>query len=371
MPSESKNRIRVLLVSHTLDRGGLEEAVFSTAQGLDKALFDVHVAFFVGGDVATRLARVPGVQSVLIGAPGHAARLLALTSLAREIRPQILHNHYCWHGLPAGVLAGARRVETVHNQYSWLNSVQRTAYGLSCRLAHRMIAVSESVRAYTIERFPATVHKRWDVIHNGINPERYRRSGVPDLRSGLGLKPEHVVVGFSGRLEEEKGVRLLMDAAAIFQKSHSQIRILIVGSGSLNAQLRDSAAARGLTNVIFTGYRNDIARLYSVFDIQVLPSLYEGLPLALLEGMAAGCPVVAFKVGGIPEAVDDGVHGYLVEPGSVIALAECVGRLAVDPERRMAMGRAAEARIAGTFSAGGMITRIQNVYLDLVRRVPQ
>jgi glycosyltransferase involved in cell wall biosynthesis len=369
MPTPGTERTRILLVSQTLDRGGLEEAVLAIAGGLDKERFEVCVAYFVGGAVAARLAQLPGVQAVHLDIRGRLRRLLALARLVRESRTDILHNHFCWYGLPAAFLARVRRVETVHNLYTWFTPPQRFAYALTCLLAHRLVAVSAAVREYSVRGFPLVRWKRWETIQNGIETARFRRSGSAELRAEFGLAPGQVVAGFSGRLEEEKGLEHLLDAAAILLATCPAVRFLVAGTGSRETALRRAATERGLTNVTFLGYCPDMARLYPVFDLLAVPSLYEGLPLAVLEAMAAGCPVVAFRVGGIPEAVEDGVQGYLVAPGDTRALAGHVAHLADDPDLRGRMGKAAEARVAEEFSVAGMITRLQALYTGLLREV--
>ncbi len=362
----TSRRIRILLVTQTLDRGGLEEAVLATAAGLDRSLFEVFVAYYVGGEVARRLAALPAVTAVPIAAQGRWARFAALVAVVRGIRPAILHNHFCRYGLPAGVLGGSRRVETVHNQYGWLTPLQRAEYNTTARLAHRLISVSESVRAYTVRRFPSTARRRWEVIPNGIDPDRFRRTDAASLRTALGVDPSAVVAGFSGRLETEKGAGILLDAAAILLGKSPQVTVVIAGTGSREQELQNTVRERGLANVRFAGYRSDIDRLYSAFDLLVMPSAYEGLPLALLEAMAAGCPVAAFPVGGITEAVTDGVEGVFARPGSAEDLAAVIARLAADPGLRRRMAEAAVRRVTDNYSVSSMIARLQKVYGELV-----
>lgn len=364
MPSGRRDRLHVMLVSQTLDRGGLEEAVLTTAQGLDKGRFEVSVAYVVGGDAARRLACLPGIRCIALSSRSRFVRLFLLCRALRRLRVDLVHNHFCWYGLLAGTIAGTWRVETVHNVYAWFTPLQRIAYSLHCLLAHRLIAVSGAVQAYARGRFATTRGKRWEVIYNGVDCQRFARREASALRASFGFSPAHTVAGFSGRLEEEKGVRLLLEVAELLQ-SLPEIRFLIAGSGSLEVELKERAAANGLTNVVFAGFRHDLPDLYSVFDLLVMPSMYEGLPLALLEAMAAGCPVVASLTGGIPEAVSDGVEGFLVEPGSAQVFARHIAALAGDPGLRATMGRAAEARAGRQFGREAMITGMENLYVRL------
>jgi glycosyltransferase involved in cell wall biosynthesis len=365
MKTAMNRRIRILITSQTLDRGGLEEAVYATAAGLDKRRFEVHVAYMVGGEVADRLGQCPGVHTVHIATRNRLKRLVALAGLARDTGAEILHNHFCWYGMPAGVLAGCRRIETVHNMYRWLTPVEVRAFSMACRWADRLIAVSGAVRAFAEMRFPGTRRRRWEVIHNGIDVDRFKRTDASAFRRALGIGGGELIAGFAGRLEEEKGLDHLLDAARLLQDQNAGIRIVIAGTGSREGRLRERSAALKLSNVLFTGQVRDTVSLMSAFDIAILPSLYEGLPLALIEAMAAGCPVVASRVGGIPEAVDDGVQGVLVQAGSAEQLARAIAFLAGDPAARSAMGKAAEVRARERFSQAQMISQIEHLYLDL------
>ncbi len=361
----SDRKTRLLIVCHTMDRGGMEEVVLTTVRNLDKARFDVHVAYFKGGEVAEKLRKVPGVTAVHVDEKRRVRRLTKLHSYAKALKPEIVHNHFCWYGQIIGVLAGARRVETVHNVYSWFTPLQRWAFAVQCLLANRIVAVSEEVRRYTVTHIPFVKKNKMIVIHNGIDADTSLPPISDDLKAGFGLRPEDVVAGFAGRLEPEKGIDRLLEVWARLEKTQPNFRLVVFGDGSEAGRLRTLARDLGLRSVVFAGFRPDMQRLYAMLDVFVLPSLYEGLPLSLLEAMAAGCPVIATSVGGVPEAVDDGVQGYLVPPGDSDALLDRLAKLLSDKTGRIRMGRAARERVAGEFTAGRMARKLEELYEGL------
>ena len=367
MEKVQDKKIKLLIVTHTLDKGGLEEIIRTYARLLDKRKFTVIVAYAVGGFVSSGLRSLPGVRMVPVDIRSRPMRLLRLWSLAREFRPDIVHNHFSWYGLLVGMLTGAKRVETIHNVYDWFTWWQRHSYAAYCLLANRIIAVSEIVRRFTVQHFPLIREDKIIVIHNGIDVDRFHsEAGSGQLRSELGLSGSEVVIGFAGRLEDQKGVTYLLDAAHRLGEQHHNFTLIVLGDGSLASALRDKAVALHLSNTLFLGFRADAARYFSVFDIYALPSLYEGLPLSVLEAMASECPVVASSVGGVPEVVEDGVTGFLVAPKKVDELVDRLQKLIQNEDLRIRLGKAGRERVVHHFSAASMVAKTEDVYKGLL-----
>lgn len=360
-------KISVLITTYNLDHGGVEEVILTYAKLLDKERFAVTVACLRSGTVAAEIARLPGVRLEFIDTKSRVLRFFRFVGLAREVKADIVHNHACWYGHLAGLFAGAKNLETVHNMYFWFTWFERWHYGLYCRLAHRMIAVSDYVRRFTIEHFPLMQAEKLVVIRNGIHYQQFQGvHGAAELRAALGISPEAPVVGFVGRLAEQKGVAYLVDAVAELAKRFPELRVVVVGEGELREELQ--ARARQLPQMIFAGFQREIPRYLSMFDIFVLPSLWEGLPMSILEAMAAGKPVVATGVSGTPEVVVDGETGYIVEPKNVGQLAEKLSLLIADGELRRRMGAAGRDRVIAHFSAEGMVRTSEALYEALLRR---
>ena len=185
---------------------------------------------------------------------------------------------------------------------------------------------------------------------------RAERFDAPDpsyrgrLESLFAEKPE-VIVGAAGRLSPEKGYRFLVEAAAEVLKTHPQTGFVLYGDGPLRGDLTQQIETLGLhEKFLLPGFCHEIDRYYPQFDVFVLPSFTEGLPNVVLEAFAAGVPVVATAVGGTPEAVEDGVNGYLVPSGQAAPLADRIARLVADPEQRRAMGASGRQRVKEQFS---------------------
>jgi glycosyltransferase involved in cell wall biosynthesis len=251
--------------------------------------------------------------------------------------------------------------------YFWFTIFERWHYGVYNLLAHRMFAVSAYVRQFTIDHFPLMNEAKIVVVRNGIPLGPFlARDADTELRRRHGIPAEATVVGFVGRLTEQKGIEYLIDALAELAPAHPGLWVVIVGEG----ELRDALMRRGaaLPQVVFAGFQREIPRYLAMFDIFALPSLWEGLPMSVLEAMAAGKPVVATAVSGTPEVVVEGETGFLVEPKNVPQLAERLSRLAQDRDLRLRMGAAGRARVTSLFSAEAMVRASEAIYRELLAR---
>lgn len=304
-----------------------------------------------------------------------------LAALLRQEKIDLLHAHGSRAGIPgrlAALLAGTPlRFFTAHNSifYSgwpaWKLSAMVLAERLLAACSQQVIAVSENLRRELLEREKLPPHKVV-VIHNGIDPDRFmseRRCAVIEGDRG----DRSVVLGTVARLAPQKGLATLLRAFALLEEQLAgafDLRLVLVGDGPLLSELKTLARQLGIDRrVIFTGMRRDIPELLHSFDIFVLPSLTEGLPLTVLEAMAAGLPVVASRVGGIPEAVLDGQTGFLVPPGHEAALAGKLGHLVQQPEWRCRMGAAGRQRVLAEFTARSMVRKTERLYFNWLEQL--
>jgi len=186
-------------------------------------------------------------------------------------------------------------------------------------------------------------------------------SGKADRgRRILGSDSEEVTVLGVGRLDQVKGFDVLSQAARLLHRTGVQTRVVVAGEGAERQALEgmNQEGSHG-EHLSFLGMRDDIPDLMAGADIFVMPSRSEGLPMALIEAMAAGLPVVASSVGGIPEVVEHGVHGLLVDPEDPVALAEAISLLSGDPNLRVRMGRAGQDRVKARFSIDAMVDQYE------------
>jgi glycosyltransferase involved in cell wall biosynthesis len=231
------------------------------------------------------------------------------------------------------------------------------------RSARRVVSVTESAKAELVRRGVAA--EKITVIHNGVMDTRC----APDIRAAvrreLKLSREALVIGIASRLEPVKGISYLFSAFERIAPQAPEARLVVVGSGPLEEDLRQQARTMRLDDrIIFTGLRRDVDRLLEGMDIFALPSLSEQHSMGLLEAMRAGKAIVATEVGGNPESISAGVDGLLVPPADVEALAHALRRLIASDELRIRLGTAARAALRERFTVDIMLDRTAQWLLD-------
>jgi glycosyltransferase involved in cell wall biosynthesis len=237
------------------------------------------------------------------------------------------------------------------------------------RRADRIVAVSEA--RCRILRAEGCLPSRLITIHNAVAMPDPHAEDSRAIRKALGLDAAAPVAAVVGRLSPEKGQEYFLEAMTDVAKAIPGVAALIVGEGQEEERLRARTDELGLGGVVkFVGYRRDMDAVYPAVDVLVLPSLSEGLPMVALEAMARGIPVVATRVGGVPEAVEDGHSGLLVPSADPRALARAVVTLLLDPVRRRAMGEAGRERVARCFSIGARAEQVLSLYEDVTSLVP-
>jgi len=211
--------------------------------------------------------------------------------------------------------------------------------------------------AIAIEGVPAD---RLQVIPNGVHPVDLKQAERPALLREWGLIPSACVVGSVGRLSRQKGFDLLIQAVAMLGRQ--DLHLLLAGKGEEEEALRRLASAEGLARrVHLIGYRRDVSRLLGALDLYVQPSRYEGMPNALLEAMVARRPIVAAAVDGICDLIEDGVHGWLVPPEDVPALAQAIEKALSNPTEAQRRAAEAQRRAITHFTIGAMVSAWERV----------
>jgi glycosyltransferase involved in cell wall biosynthesis len=358
--------------------GGAEEALRLLLIGLAERDWDVTLWHSGAAGLSPLLdavddARIPQriVPPMPEGLRG-AARIGRMARLLRQDRPDIFHAHLTWPFACKWALAAASAARTpvivataqLFGEVD-LDASRRTQAWLLGRQFDRVIAVSQDTHD-RLHRELGWPLERLTVIPNAVDVERYRDRGGAD-RSSLDDSTGRPVVLVPARLEPQKGHRYLLEAA----RELPGVRFACAGSGSLTAELTEIAERLGVADrVAFLGYRDDIADLLSGCDLVVLPSLDEGLPLALIEASAAGVPVVATDVGGTGELVVAEKTGLLVAPRDPRALAQAVARLIADPALARRLGAAGRQRARQHFSTDSMVEAVEGEYRRLLARPP-
>lgn len=296
----------------------------------------------------------------VVECPGTAWALpIAVARMAQAIRRRNVRV-ICTHDYKAnlaGVMAGAlTRVPIVavfhgRTSHDWKVRLYERLDEYVMRLCRSIVAVSRA-SGDVLER-RGHHGRRVRVISNGVDVDERRNAPALDVRKELGLPAEGPLVVYLGRISAEKGLGFLVEAAAGMARRWPDLRVLILGDGPETARLRADVEARGLEEHLrLIGFRQDVRPYLRAMDLLVLPSFTEGMPVSILEAFAWEKPVVASRVGGVPEVVEHGVSGLLVEPGDAEALAAAIGELIADPDRARRMGEVAGRRVRERFGSG-------------------
>ncbi|RDV84839.1 glycosyltransferase family 4 protein [Ammonifex thiophilus] len=372
-------RFRILHVIRPA-AGGMKRHLIELLRHTDYSFFAPAVAG-PPGELLDEVASL-GVPTYPLALRGELApwedvkAVFSLLSLLRRENFSLLHLHGFKAGLIGGLVGWLLRpppsiVLTIHNSlfFGEGSGKQRFLARIEAFLSRRtfkVIAVSQALRAELVTKFHLPSEKVV-VIPNGIDLTPFTLGVLfPTILRELPLPAGVPLLGTVARLVPQKGLPCLLEALALLP---AELRPgwLIVGDGPLRQELEDKARALGLSHlVVFAGYRppEEIPSILKVIDIFVLPSLSEGLPLALLEAMAAGKPVVATAVGGIPEVVQEGRTGYLVPPGDAQALARALLSLLESPDRAREMGEAGRKRVEERFSSQRMAQEVMAIYRE-------
>ena len=236
---------------------------------------------------------------------------------------------------------------------------------LLLRRADRIVAVSAARKAGLTAQGCAAA--KVAMVHNAVTMPS-AGDDVTAVRRELGVRDDRPLIAVVGRLSPEKGCTYFVDAMADVVRALPGVQALVIGEGQEDERLRAQAASLGLGDAVrFIGYRRDLDRVYPAIDLLVLPSLSEGLPNVVLEAMAHARAVVATRVGGVPEVVDDGVSGVLVPPADAPALARAIVTVLRDTRARAAMGEVGRARIVRDFSVAARTARLLALYATLLQ----
>jgi glycosyltransferase involved in cell wall biosynthesis len=369
-------RIHVVQATFGMGVGGMERVIMDLCRYVDPERFRFTICCLsVRGPLADQMEAegVPVVYCANQTRMGKYLRGFELAQLFREQRVDVLHTHNTTafiDGLVGAQLARVPvRIHTDHcKNYPDEKFLWMALENVASRFIDKMVAVSDHTRGELMqyERIPAS---KLMVIHNGINPQPATNRSIAEIRAEFGFSGEHRIIGTVGRLQPQKGLDMLVAAAPAVLAACPDVRFLVVGGGSLEQELTQQAAALGLEGrVIFTGWRSDAIDLMRTFDCFVSTSNFEGLPMVLLEAMAAAKPIVATAVGGVPEAVEDGFNGITLHTREPEALSSVLIRLAQSPETLQRFGANARARYQERFTAQAMASAYTRLYDEFLEQ---
>lgn len=391
MSGDGRASIRVLRVIARLNMGGPAIHVANLASGLEPLGY--HTTLVAGSlargeDSMAFLADRLGVSVVAVPemerevSPLNDARAVRrLAALIQEVRPHVLHTHTAKAGAlarAAALLAGEARppivVHTFHGHVlKGYFGPGRTAFfrlveNVLATRSDVLVAVSPEVRDELVELGVAP-RSKFAVIHLGI-PLEDRVGGASaalDLRHAYGIPEQAFVVGWIGRMTAVKDTGSVLRILAALRERGVDAALCMVGDGPEREGLEQLAHELGVARSVYlVGYQTDVAPYYELFDAFLLPSLNEGTPVSAIEALASGTPVVANRVGGVPDVVRDGIDGFLVEPGDVDGAAERLARLAADRDGARRMGAGGRERVRSRYAVERLVADIDRLYRSLL-----
>jgi glycosyltransferase involved in cell wall biosynthesis len=385
---------KVVHIITRLDHGGSARETVQTVLGHDRSRFRVSLAFGRPETTTADDAALLKADLQQLGQAGvsvfqmpplvweinpllDAWATVALWRLLRCVRPEVVHTHTSKAGAVGRLAAWLAGIPVVvhtphghvfYGYYGWfLSTLFCYAERLLARLTDRIVTLTDR-GAQEHVRYKIASPQKFVTIHGGIDLAQVRSVGIDPAvkRKELGLPPEGPIVGTAGRLVPIKGLEWLLKAATRVLTEFPQACFVIIGDGPMLGELRQLTSKLGIgLRVVFLGRREDVPECLAALDLFVLPSLNEGMGRALIEAMAVGCPVVATRVGGIPDIVADGTTGLLVPPQDDRALADAILILLRDRSRRAAYGEAARQRVDERFDVTSMVRNIEQLYEEV------
>jgi glycosyltransferase involved in cell wall biosynthesis len=364
----SRRRARVVYLAHTLAVGGAEEMVLNLVRYLPPEFEPTVICIDSPGPIGVEVEKT-GVPFRALGLQPGIRRpfdLLRLQQFLHEWQPQIVHTFLLTASLYGRFAAMLARVPVVIgtevNIYERKQPLHRAAERWLMERTDAVVASADSVRTFYIDQIGADPDKVV-VIYNAVDWSQLETTMTrAELRADIGVPLDAPVAGIIARLTEQKAHRVLFEAMAS-RPELSRLHLIAVGDGDLRNDLKSRAEQLGLgARIHFAGARRDLGNILGAVDMFVMPSLWEGLPLSLVLAMGAGLPVVASRVAGIPEVVQDNVTGLLVDPGNTPQLAEALVRVLEDEALRGRLSNEARAFVRPRFGVDRYIDSVTALY---------
>ena len=375
LPGDGTPRPRVLQLLATGGTGGAQESVIALLAQLDRSRFEVEAISLADGRSFQRIREL-GIRVTVFRPQNDESTFRELVAHIRHRKIDLLHAHLFRAellGTRAARAAGTPVVVATGHSSRVRSPADVAALAAVTPSIDRLIVPSAAIAAKV--RAEGRGAAEITIVPNGVDLDRFspHRSSqdMAAFRDALGIPPDAFLIGVVARLEPEKGHRYLLEALPAILQAVPSAWLLLVGEGSQTDALRGQARSLPLParqRVVFAGFQTDVGALTQAVDVAVMPSLREAQGLALLEAMAAGRPVVATAVGGIPETIRDGMDGLLVPPADPSALTAALIRLACDPGLRDRLAASGRRRVEDRFSVTASVRQVEVIYEEeLVR----
>lgn len=382
-------RIRLVKFVTLFGVGGTEKQVMNLAARLDRERYDLSFGCLkLWGELLDELERqqlkVTEYPLRSFYRPKAWRQMLRFASSLRRGRAQIVHSYNFYanvFSIPAARLAGVPCVvASIRDMGAYMTPAQQKVQKFVCRFADKVVVNAGAIRDWLVAQGYAP--EKIEVIRNGLDLSRYgARSDGAALRRQFWIPPHVPLVVMLSRLNPQKGIEYFLEAAALVRRRCPEAHFLVVGEAYINTDgvfrpdevyrkaLQQQAVALGISDhTRFTGMRSDVPEILAAAAVSVLPSFSEGISNTLLESMAAGAPVVATRVGGTPEIIEDGKHGLLVQPGDAKALADAICAVLEKPFLAAHLSNEARRRVEAEFSFDNMVNETEGLYGALLRQ---
>ncbi len=374
--AKGPKRFKVLHLIASPKIGGAEKLLLTVADNIDAERFDVSIAVFIDSRKKHNafFDEAKGCKVRLypvdIKGPYDVRQLIQIYRIIATFKPDVIHTHGYKTNILGFLMARCFMIPIIATVHGWLHSTRRTTQLYNrvnlflLRRFDQVIAVSCQIETVLLQLNVST--SRLITLRNvPAAPKRFEINTAA-LVERFSLDPKARYVGFVGRLEPVKGGEFLISAAVKVLERYPNVQFLIAGEGSELSRLEAMVAEVGLSRrVRFLGFLARPGDIFQLLDLYVLPSLDEGIPLSLLEAMAAEVPVVASSVGGVPEVIEDGINGLLVPPGETELLAEAICHALNDRAGGVQRIEAARKTIDEKFNILSWIESLQALYVNL------
>lgn len=376
------DKINVMHITNNIGyASSVERLILTLTEKIDKPRFSISIVSLTEPERVSKIfldsARNLGAPTNLIPwkrSKPFAASILKLTKLIKKYEIDIVHTHEVRTnlvGLIAARLTGVKVVASIHgwvmNTVPFLWKLYQHFDRRVIRRCDHIIVGSNFLRDEIIKMGLSS--QKVTTIHNAIDTANLDLSASSlNFRKKYNLNSTDTLIGTVGRISKEKGHKYLLEAAKIVIQEHPDVKFLIVGEGKIRAELEIYAKSLGIfDNVIFTGYYKNLSEVLAVIDLFVIPSLTESLPLAVLEAMAAGKPVISTNVGGIPEIIIHGETGLLVRPQNGMELANSIITMLNNNDLLFKMAKKGKQLVNTEFSIHNFIEQTESLYSNIVR----
>lgn len=370
-------KIRILHIIKSLGRGGAEVLLPATLRFHDTNRFEFHYIYFLPWkDQMVESIRLNGGVVVCVSARNNVELMFSYPRVLDYVitnKIDLIHAHLPWAGILSRMLkfrVSVPVIYTEHNRLERYHWFTRRVNVLTMRLLDRVIVVSQEV-GVSVTKANSKMATKLRKVLNGVNVAEFDRRlfRASLFRTQFSVPADAVVVGTVAVFRVQKRLDRWLEVASQIHKKRRDVYFVLVGDGPERPLVEQKVMELGLqSRVVLTGLQVEVRPFLAAFDIYLMTSEFEGLPVALLEAMSMECPVVATAVGGVAEVIETGVNGVTVPFDDLTQLVEHVDRLILEPEIRESIGARARQRVSDSFGIQRTVAELEGIYEDLLQR---